>query len=146
MSKERFKFISAVHLLFIRNNKILLSKRMNTGWEDGKYSVIAGHVDGNEKVIDTMIREAKEEAGFQLNENDLKFVHIMHRKSGDGERMDFFFELKDYPVEPENKEPKKCEELKWFDVNNLPENMVEYVRRAIELTRKGISYSEFDFE
>lgn len=59
--RKRAKFISAVHLIFQKGNKILLSLRKNTGWEDGKYSVIAGHVRSNETSIKAMIREAKEE-------------------------------------------------------------------------------------
>jgi hypothetical protein len=34
---ERFKLVSAVHLFFIRDGKILLLRRFNTGYEDGKY-------------------------------------------------------------------------------------------------------------
>lgn len=32
---ERFKVITAVHLILIENNKILLQRRYNTGYEDG---------------------------------------------------------------------------------------------------------------
>lgn len=46
--KERYKFISAVYLLLIKENQILLLKRANTGYEDGNYSLVAGHIDGNE--------------------------------------------------------------------------------------------------
>ena len=45
---ERFKVITAVHLILIENNKILLQRRYNTGYEDGNYSVVAGHVEENE--------------------------------------------------------------------------------------------------
>ena len=48
MSKERFKLIVDVHLLLIKDGKIVLLKRANTGYEDGKYGLIAGHADGNE--------------------------------------------------------------------------------------------------
>ena len=59
---ERFKLVVAVHLILIENGKILLLRRYNTGYEDGNYSLVAGHIDGNESVIQAMQREALEEA------------------------------------------------------------------------------------
>lgn len=44
--KERFKFVSAVHLFLIKDKEILLLKRFGTGYRDGEYSVVAGHMDG----------------------------------------------------------------------------------------------------
>ena len=46
-----FKFKSAVHLFLIQDDKILLLRRYNTGYEDGNYSVIAGHLAGGEQVV-----------------------------------------------------------------------------------------------
>ena len=66
---ERFKVITAVHLILIENNKILLQRRYNTGYEDGNYSVVAGHVEENESVIETMQREALEEIGINIEKN-----------------------------------------------------------------------------
>ena len=45
---KRFKLIVAVHLFLLRNDEIILLRRFNTGYEDGNYSLIAGHIDGNE--------------------------------------------------------------------------------------------------
>ena len=43
MIKNRFKLIPSVHLFLVQGQNILLLRRFNTGYEDGKYSVIAGH-------------------------------------------------------------------------------------------------------
>jgi len=32
---ERFKLVSAVHIFLIRDGKVLLLRRFNTGYEDG---------------------------------------------------------------------------------------------------------------
>ena len=87
--KERYRFISAVYLILVKENKILLQKRANTGYEDGNYSLVSGHMDGNETIKQAMIREAKEEAGITISEKDLEISAFLHRKT-EPERFDFF--------------------------------------------------------
>jgi len=145
MSKERFKLIVDVHLLLINNGKIVLLKRANTGYEDGKYGLIAGHADGNETAMEAMIREAREEAGIEINPGDLEFRLVMHRKT-DREQVGFFFTAREYRGEPRNAEPEKCSELDWFDLDNLPENIIPYIKKSIELLNSGVNYYEFGWE
>lgn len=71
---ERFKLIGAVHLFLIRNQQVLLLRRFNTGYEDGNYSVPAGHLDGGEQIKTAAIREAKEECGIRIAPEDLEVV------------------------------------------------------------------------
>lgn len=141
--KERFKIVPAVHLFLVRNTEILLLRRYNTGWGDGSYSVPAGHVDGDEKVSDAMMREAKEEIGIEIQTNDLQFAHVMHRKQPYRETIEFFFSATQWQGEPTNKEPHKCDDLRWFSMEQLPENTVSYVEAAIEHYRRNVFFSEF---
>lgn len=145
MKKERFKFISAVHLFLMDGKNILLLRRYNTGYRDGFYSVIAGHLDGNETMKSAMKREAKEEAGISIDEKDLVFAHAMHRKSEE-ERLDFFFACHKWKGEIKNMEPHKCDELKWFELDKLPDNMVPYVKKAIENFEHNIPFDQFGWE
>ena len=148
MKKERFKFISAVHLFLIKDGKILLSRRFNTGYEDGNYSVPAGHIDGNEKATSAMAREAKEEIGIDLNEKQLQMAHVMHRKKPDEEeeRIDFFFEAIEWQGEPENVEFNKCDDLSWFPISQLPPNTIPYVKAGVENYKNKVSFSEFGWD
>lgn len=138
---ERFKLVTAVHLILIENNKILLSRRYNTGYEDGNYSVVAGHIDGNESVIQAMKREALEEAGIVISEKDLEIVHVMHRKTPDRESIDYFLSCKNYVGEIQIMENDKCDELKFYDLDKLPDNVIPYVRKAIEYYQNGTPFS-----
>ncbi|MSU75003.1 MAG: NUDIX domain-containing protein [Candidatus Magasanikbacteria bacterium] len=143
MPKERFKLIPAVHLFLIKSNKILLLRRFNTGYEDGNYSVPAGHLDGDESVITAVVRETKEETGITIDPKNIRVVHVMHRIKFDGERIDFFLTANSWSGEPSIQEPNKCDELKWFPLSNLPMNVIPYVHSALENFQAGVAYSEF---
>jgi len=138
----RSKYPVAVHLFFLRDQQVLLLRRFNTGYEDGNYSVVAGHVDAGETVTQAAIREAGEETGVALTAGDIHIVHVMHRKSED-ERIDFFMTVHHWAGEIRNREPHKCDALAWFPLDALPGNVIPYVRRALENYQNGIYYSEF---
>ena len=147
--KERHKIIPASYLVLVRDNKVLLLRRYNTGYEDGNYSLPAGHVEKNETFTQCVIREAQEEIGIFLEKEDLRNSHLMQRDSGtseDNERMDCFFIAKKWSGEIENKELNKCDDLSWFDLNELPDNIIPYVKHALENIRDDIFYSEFGWK
>lgn len=138
---ERFKMVVAVHLILIENGEILLQRRYNTGYEDGNYSVVAGHLDGNESVIKAMQREAYEEAGIKIKEEDLEIVHIMHRKTPDRESIDYFIKCKKYEGNITIMEKDKCDELKFYKLSELPSNVIPYVKKAIEYYQNNEPFS-----
>ena len=136
------KFPVTVHMFFLRANKILLIRRFQTGYMDGHYSVPAGHLDGNEPVREAAAREAREEIGVRINPVDISFAGVFHRCEDD-ERVDFFVNVREWGGEPFNAEPEKCDEIRWIDLNRLPENTIPYVRRAIDNFRAGVVFEEF---
>jgi len=138
----RARFPVTVHLLFFRGDQILLLRRFNTGYRDGEYSVPAGHLDGNETVMAAAAREAGEEIGVQIEAGEIVFSSVMHRNEGD-ERVDFFVHVHKWRGEPVNAETDKCDELRWTDANDLPENIIPYVRKAIHNHHRGIVFDEF---
>lgn len=142
MGRNRFLMPVAVHLFLMKDERILLLRRYNTGYEDGKYSVIAGHLDGDEEVKAAMIREAKEEAGIDIAVEDMEIIGVMHRKSED-ERIDYFLTAKVWKGEIVNKEPEKCDALAWFHLQGLPDNVIPYVRKAISNFQEGIRFDSF---
>lgn len=132
-------FYGSVNLLFFRSNEeVLLLKRQNTGFEDGKWSIISGKIDGGEEVISAAIREAKEEAGVEIEPSEIKVIGIIHRKNDNSEWIDFFLKVHSWKGKVVNAEPNKCEELKWFNVYELPENMVSFIRKAVEKKHNGV--------
>ena len=150
MPKERFKITPASYLVLMKDNKVLLIRRFNTGYEDGNYSMVAGHLDGQETFIQAIIREAKEEADIDLDEKDLEVAHIMHRYSNSGdigtrERIDVFIVAKKWAGEPKNMEPNKCDDLNWFPFDQLPDNTIPYIKFALDSIKNKVFYSEYGF-
>ncbi|HZZ76637.1 MAG TPA: NUDIX domain-containing protein [Puia sp.] len=140
--ETRFKLILSIYLILIKNGKVLLLRRANTGYEDGKYGLPSGHADGNETSQAATCREALEEVGVKVGPDDLKFIHAMHRLQND-ERVDLFFAVDKWQGEPKNMEPEKCDDLSWFPLDDLPANTIPYIRQALESYQQGIYYSEF---
>ena len=142
---HRFSYIGSVYLFLINDGKILLQRRFQTGFQDGNYGVPAGHLDVNETAREGCAREVKEEIGIAINPADLTVVHVMHRKALQDERIDFFMTANAYIGSICNNEPHKCDDLRWCDLDALPENMVEYIKVALRNYRRGLLYSEFGF-
>jgi hypothetical protein len=42
-------------------------------------------------------------------------------------------------------EKDKAEEIKWFDINNLPEKITPQVKICLDMVEKRICYSEYGF-
>jgi len=118
MFDKRFVLRAASYLLLIKKDKILLLRRFNTGWEDGKYTLISGHLEGNETVKQAMIREAKEEAGM-----------VAEKWQG----------------KPQIIEHDKCDDMQWFPLKNLPRNTLPHIRQAVENYFRKVPFSELGF-
>ena len=103
--------------------EVLLLRPANTGYEDGSYSIPAGHDEAGETAAQTGAREAAEEVGVRIHPSHLDFALVMHRRAEEP-RIDFFFAARGWDGEIENREPEKCGELLWAPLDHLPRNVV----------------------
>jgi 8-oxo-dGTP pyrophosphatase MutT (NUDIX family) len=133
----------AVYLLLKKDDEILLLLRQNTEYRDGNWGLVSGHVEEDEGIIDAIIRETKEEAGIDINRDNLEMVNIVYSKT-DRPYVNFFFVCEKYSGEIFNAEPHKCGGLQFFRETELPSNMIEVVKLAIENIRDGVLFSEVD--
>jgi len=141
MKKERFATRIAVYLLLEKDNKILFHLRQNSGYADGYYSFVAGHLEDDETLYQAMVREAREEIGIELVTESLEIVHVMHRLKDPG-YIDFFIRCKKWSGEIQNCEPHKCKEVMFFSKTALPDNVVPYIKKAIGNIDSNTYYSE----
>lgn len=139
--------IQEVSLILIKDGKVCLLRRQNTGYQDGKYCFPAGHKEPGETPSVGAAREALEESGVVVDPAALVHVHTMHRHCTDRnpahERAAYFFMAKEWTGEPSLVEPEKSDHLDWFAFDALPD-MVPYMRHALEHVKNGVMYSESD--
>lgn len=141
-TKEKFKINIAAYLVLKKDGQILLLRRFQTGYQDGNYNLVAGHLDGGETAKQCIIREAEEEIGIILNLEDLKVVYVTHRISNQ-EYIDIYLSTNNWIGDIVNMEPQYCDDIRWFSVNNLPDNFSPDVKFALENIDKGIFYNEY---
>lgn len=146
MSEHNFMVHITVQLLIIQDNKVLLMKRQNTGYEDGKYGSIGGHLEEEEDFKTTITREAKEEINIELDRDKLEFISIVHRKGITKNYVNIFFSTSSYSGNIENNETNKCSNIKWFELDKLPKNIVEIEKNVIEKYKKGNYLIEYGWK
>ncbi|MEE1389700.1 MAG: NUDIX domain-containing protein [Clostridia bacterium] len=140
--KERYKSPIAVYIILRDYNKrILLMRRKNTGFHDGLWSLPSGHVEKNESIQTAIIREAKEEINIRIIKKNLKLKYIIHRKSTIDTYIDCFFECNIWKNNVKNNELQKCSDIMWAKIEELPINIVPYVKNAILSQNKEIIFS-----
>ena len=142
----------ACFVILRHGSKVAMIQRRKTGWMDGFWGLPAGKVEYGESYAAGVVREAKEEAGVDIRQKDLRFVHVAHRHGESDDKKEFmdwvdvYFEASIWSGEPHNAEPEKGSKLAWIDLQALPENIVPPQKAALERIAKNEYYSEFGWE
>lgn len=125
-----------VILLVVRNGRILLRERANTGYGDGAYEPPTGQLAERETIVETAIRVAWAEAGIAISAENVSLAHVMQDVSGSG-RIAFFLTVSGW--EGEHASPETC----WFPVGDLPTNMLDRSRVALRNHAAGMHFSTY---
>ena len=118
---------------------MLLKQRRGNG---GNYTLVGGTVEQHEFARESLIRETLEESNITIEPKDLSLVHVLHKKTKSGQRINLYFKASKYSGELKNVEDHKFKSVQWFPINNLPEEVTSTVRQALEAYRAGKLYSE----
>ena len=144
MKKNNQKPLIGAYLMLIIDNKILLQKRRG-GYYDNKYSLVAGHTEEGETIVEAIIREAKEESNITLNPNDLEVKVMVHRpnapyKDNIADIIDVFVLSSKYEGTIKNNEEDRCSELCFYPLDDLPEATIPYVKQALDALKENQFY------
>ena len=103
----------------------------------------SGHLEKGESIAMALVREAKEEIDITINEYDLEIAEIIHPFTEN--YFNVFFKKTKFIGVPKIMEPEKCSNLKWFDINNLPENTIYRVKNVIKNIKNNLLYDDGNF-
>ena len=131
-----FGLVPAAYVFLFDGDRVLLQLRSNTGYYDGWWAAsAAGHVESGESVFAAAVRETSEELGIRIVPADLDPLTAMHRTAPTGlavdQRVDFFFACRRWGGTPATLEDKAAE-LRWFDLDDLPGNVVHHERFVLD--------------
>ena len=118
------------------DNKILLghrsAKRKDTGgiFEPDTWTLPGGKQEYDETVIDTAIREVKEETNLDIKNPEVFSVSDDFQPDRHFVTIEMITE--EFSGELKIMEPTKEDDWQWFDLNNLPDNIYSPSRVFIE--------------
>lgn len=126
--------------IIVRGDKILLIKR---GMEPhkGKWATPGGYLDWNETIFEATIREILEETGLHAKKEDITFVAFNTDPARHPRQAINFVFIVRIP----NGEPvagDDAQDLAWFSLDNLPEEMAFDHLQNIQLALPLINQSQ----
>ena len=126
---DKFKIYCAVHLILIKDGKILLQRRNNPNKHGyGMLGMPAGHLEANENVYDAFKREMKEELDIDVTSSEI--VQVMNL-NGDTGVYDAYFFTCEYTGEIKNMEEDNAKSLEWLDINSDIDKFMPYQKYAL---------------
>ncbi|MFM9594954.1 NUDIX domain-containing protein [Streptomyces scabiei] len=107
---------------------LLLQRGEHATFAPGRWDLPMGKSEPGEPVTETAVRELYEETGLTVKPEALEVVHLIHAARGVEAPAGFLtvvFVAHAWTGEPENREPLKHTQVRWFATGSLPEDFVE---------------------
>lgn len=134
-------------LLTNQKGEVYLQQRSNTGFMDGLYEPIAGHLEYGEYPVQAAAREASEEAGIIVNPEDIELfaVSFNHNQEA-GPYLGLIFRTNKWKGKPETIEHDKCSDSGFFELENVQEKLIPQMKNIHETVFSDNSISILNFE
>ncbi|WUA48009.1 NUDIX domain-containing protein [Streptomyces sp. NBC_01367] len=99
----------------------------------------SGHLDPDEKMVEAVVREAREETGVPIETEDVTAAVTVHHRppTGSRARLGVFLEVHRWSGRPRITEPDRCDGMDWYPLDALPDAMVAYCRAGLDAYRAG---------
>ncbi|MEE1938451.1 NUDIX domain-containing protein [Streptomyces sp. TRM 70361] len=119
---------------------LLLQRGPRSAFAPGRWDLPTGKSEPGEPVTETAVRELREETGLTVGPDSLRAVHLVHgsqRPTAPNGFLTVVFAAHEWAGEPENREPEKHAQVRWFDAAALPGNLVPSNARALRAYLDG---------
>ncbi len=120
-----------------RNEVLLVKRSKNSRVNPDIWSRPGGEVEFGESSAEAVEREVFEETGIIIKAvQSLGFLdNISPDRKTHWISIGYLAEYVSGKIE--NKEPEKHDEIRWFPINELPENVTDYTRESVKEVLKG---------
>jgi ADP-ribose pyrophosphatase YjhB (NUDIX family) len=122
-----------VAAIFLAEGKILLQYRVNTPRSPLHWGLPAGRVEPGETGSEAISREMIEELGVSVVPTGGPDFSCTNEG---GKRFDAYL-VEDYTGEITNNEPEHCRELRWFELDDLPDPLALATAEILRLYRNS---------
>lgn len=119
-----------VGVMILKEGKVLLGKRHEDPQKadselhgEGTWTMPGGKVEFQEKLIDTIAREAFEETGIKINKEKIRVLSVTDDIVPDAHFVTIGFLCESFEGEPKIMELDEITEWEWFELGGLPEKV-----------------------
>ena len=127
MSRAQSVILTNMCLIEDENGNVVMQVRDPKRYSWSGYALPGGHIEAHEGLVESVIREVKEETSLDVCEDDLKLITVV---SGNSRRNSYpngdvvinntaLYLIDNYTGELSWNEESK--EMKFFDIDNLPD-------------------------
>lgn len=143
MEDKKYPRVGIGVMIQNEQGQVLLGER-NSSHGAGEWCFPGGHLEFGERIFQTAQREVKEETGLEVDEfNLISIADEMRYIESDGKHyLNVGIKAVYKGGEPRLMEPDKCNQWKWFDLENLPNPMFEGTELIIENFKNKRIYEE----
>lgn len=120
-----------VGAIIIRDGKVLMTKRFGAHGAD-KWSLVGGHLEWKESFEEAARREVYEEVGLKVISSRFAAVTNDIFDYDDRHYITIYMLVEVEPGEPENKEPEKCQEMRWARWDDMPQPLVICIENLLK--------------
>lgn len=121
-----------VAVFVMKEDTVLLTRRLNTWFGNNQFAPPGGLVDKGENPEESAVREVFEETGIRLNAADLQ---LFSKVLTDGQGRHFenhYYSIKKFTGTLENKEPDRHADVGWYPRENPPEDTMPHVLELLK--------------
>lgn len=114
------KYFMIILLFIENNNKFLIQKTSES--RESEYATTGGHVSFKDNALKTVIKEAQEELGLTLNENEIKEIETLKGKYG---YVSIFYCNKNIDINKLKIQEEEVDSLYWMSIDEINELIKE---------------------
>lgn len=105
------------------------------------YSLIGGQIEPGKAALSFIVDKVKDKVGVDIPLSELILMHVQHDKNKNDESIVLFFHA-DISEIDEQSDDQEDETLEFFDIDDLPSDIIPSHNQAIEGIKNTILYSE----